>query len=218
MAQVTSGIRRILSLPIAYSFLQAALGAGRLRRRICRELIRPGNDDVVIDVGCGPAAILELLPPAVRYYGFDLSEDYIRAARERYGDRGHFACADIAAAPPESVPMCTIALALGLLHHLDDDEARNLMVALSGRIAPGGRLITLDGTFVPGQSAFARRLVAADRGQNVRAPDAYAALVPEDLSVKAHVRHDLLNVPYTHCILECTKRADHATVLENQAA
>jgi len=215
MAQITSGIRRVLSLPIAYSFLQAALGAGRLRRRICRELIRAGNDDIVVDVGCGPAAILELLPPTVRYYGFDLSEDYIRAAR--YGDRGHFACADIAAAPAESVPPCTIALVLGLLHHLDDDEARNLMAALSTRVALGGRLITLDGTFVPGQSTAARRLVAADRGQNVRCPEAYAALAPESLSVVVHVRHDLLNVPYTHCILECTKR-DHTTALESEAA
>ncbi|MET0814101.1 MAG: class I SAM-dependent methyltransferase [Pseudoxanthomonas sp.] len=218
MAQVTSGIRRILSLPIAYNFLQAALGAGRLRRRICRDLIRPHNDDVIVDVGCGPAAILELLPPAVRYYGFDLSEDYIRAARERYGDRGNFTCADIAAAPPESVPPCTIALALGMLHHLDDDEARHLMAALSSRVVPGGRLITLDGTFVPGQSAVSRRLVAADRGQNVRTPEAYAALAPRELSVKVHVRHDLLNVPYTHCILDCTKRADNATLLASQAA
>ncbi|MGI8561617.1 MAG: class I SAM-dependent methyltransferase [Luteimonas sp.] len=217
MAQITSGVRSILSHPIAYSFLQAAVGAGRLQRRICRELIRACDDDVIVDVGCGPAAILELLPPTVRYYGFDLSEDYIRAARDRYGDRVHFACADITAAPPESVPPCTIALALGLLHHLDD-EAHNLMAALSSRLAPGGRLITVDPTFVPGQSAAARRLLAADRGQNVRSPEAYAALAPEDVSVKVHVRHALLNVPYTHCILECTKRADHATAQESQAA
>lgn len=218
MAQVTSGIRRILSLPIAYSFLQSALGAGRLRRRVCRELIRPGTDDVVVDVGCGPAAILELLPPTVRYYGFDLSEDYIRAARERYGDRADFRCADVAAAPRESVPPCTIALALGLLHHLDDDEARNLLAALSNRLAPGGRLITLDGTFVPWQSATARRLVAADRGQNVRTPDAYAALAPDGLSVKVHVRSDLLNVPYTHCILECTKCVDQSNKTTSETA
>lgn len=213
MAQITSGVRSILSHPIAYSFLQAAVGAGRLRQRICQDLIRASDDDVIVDVGCGPAEILELFPRTIKYYGFDLSEDYIRAARERYGDRGHFACVDITAAPPDSVPPCTIALALGVLHHLDDNEARNLMAALSSRLAPGGRLITFDGTFVPGQSATARRLIAADRGQNIRSPEAYASLAPQDLSVNIHVRHDLLYLPYTHCLLECTKRTNHATAL-----
>ena len=66
-------------------------------------------------------------------------------------------------------------------------------------------MITLDGTFVPNQGWMSRTLVGADRGRNIRTPDAYAALVPDGMRVETHLLDDLLRVPYAHCILVCTK-------------
>ena len=207
MAQVTSGIRRVLSLPAAYDALQVLLGSIRGRERLYREFIAPQLGDVVVDVGCGTAAILELIPDHVRYFGFDLSAEYIAAARARYGDRGEFHCADITSIAADAVPASTTTLALGLLHHLDDEGCRHLLRAIRDRLAPGGRLITLDGTFVPDQGWMSRTLVGADRGRNIRTPEAYAALVPDGMSVATHLLNDLLRVPYEHCILVCTKDA-----------
>ncbi len=208
MTQITSGIRRVLSVPAAYDGLQVALGAISGRKRLYREYIEPQLGDVVVDVGCGTAAILDLLPESARYYGFDLSEDYIAAARSRYGERGQFFCADITSIAKDKVPASTTTLALGLLHHLDDAGCRHLLGAIHDRLAPGGRLITLDGTFVPEQRWLSRKLVAADRGRNIRTPQQYAALVPHGLQIQTHVLHDVLRVPYAHCILVCTK--DHS--------
>lgn len=205
MTQVTTGIRRILSVPAAYDGLQAALGANSGRERLYRQYIEPQLGDVVVDVGCGTAVILDLLPVATRYYGFDLSEHYIAAARSRYGDRAQFFCADITSISGDTVPASTTTLALGLLHHLDDEGCRHLLRAIHHRLAPGGRLITLDGTFVANQHWISRMLVSADRGRNVRTPEQYAALAPPGFHVVTHVEHDLLRVPYTHCILVCTK-------------
>ncbi len=207
MAQITTGIRRVLSFPAAYDALQVALGSIRGRQRLYREFIQPQLGDVVVDVGCGTAAMLALLPDDVRYYGFDLSPDYIAAARSRYGERGQFFCQDITTIAPDAVPASTTALAIGVLHHLDDEGCRHLMRAIYDRLAPGGRLITLDGTFVPAQGWISRTLVGADRGRNVRTPDQYSALVPAEFSVVTHLRDDLLRVPYQHCILVCTKTA-----------
>ena len=205
MAQVTSGIRRILSLPAVYDAFQMLLGSVRGRERLYREFIAPQLGDVVVDVGCGTAAILDLIPDNVRYFGFDLSADYISAARARYGNRGQFHCADITTIAPDAVPPSTTTLALGLLHHLDDEGCRHLLRAIRDRLTPGGRLITLDGTFVANQGWISRTLVGADRGRNIRTPVEYSALVPEGMSVKTHLLDDLLRVPYQHCVLVCTK-------------
>ncbi|WP_242109655.1 class I SAM-dependent methyltransferase [Luteimonas aquatica] len=206
MAQVTSGLRSVLSSPGVYSAFQTLVGATRLRKAICAEYIRANAGDILVDVGCGPAEILDHLDPSIRYHGFDLSQAYIDTAREQYGDRGQFHCADITQIADDAIPPCQVALALGLLHHLDDDGARGLIAHLYKRLAPGGRLITLDGGYWPSQSRAARWLISKDRGQNVRPGEAYRDLAAASFDrVELIRRDDLLNIPYSHAILVCTK-------------
>lgn len=206
MAQITTGIRGILSLPSAYDVFQNLLGARRSRQQICRDHVDAAAGDVVIDVGCGTAAILDHLPSGVRYYGFDLSQAYIDAARKSYGGRGEFTCQDITTLPPGDLPPCNIAIAIGLLHHLDDADARGLIESLHRLLAPGGKLVTVDPAYWTPQSPLARFMIARDRGQNVREGSAYEALVPDTYTrVVLSRRDDLLNIPYSHAVLECTK-------------
>lgn len=206
MAQITTGIRGILSLPSAYDIVQNLLGANRSRRRICKDHVDTKAGDVVLDVGCGTATILDHLPAGICYYGFDLSPAYIAAARKNYGMRGEFTCRDITAVPPENLPPCHVAIAIGLLHHLDDEDARGLITSLHQRLAPGGKLVTVDPAYWTRQSPVARFMISRDRGQNVRQGEAYKALVPSIYSrVELSRRDDLLNIPYSHAILECTK-------------
>ena len=206
MAQITGGIRSILSLPAAYSAFQNLLGATRVRRELCVRYIKARPKDVLVDVGCGPAEILAYIDDTVRYYGFDLSQTYIDAARERYGNRGHFRCADITLVAADEIPPCQVAIAIGLLHHLDDDGARRLIACLHERLAPGGRLITFDPAYWPNQNRAVRYMISKDRGQNVRWGEQYRTLAtPIFASVQVVRRDDLLNIPYSHAILECTK-------------
>lgn len=206
MAQITTGIRSILSIPAVYSFFQNAVGAARFRRTICNDYIKPETGDVIVDVGCGPAEILAILPDSVRYYGFDLSERYITTAREALGGRGTFWCKDISHIDAVDLPPCKVALAIGLLHHLDDAPASALIEHLGERLAPGGRVITVDPAYWPHQSKAARFLISRDRGRNVRSGRDYKALVPNVFSrVTLTRRDDLLRIPYSHAILECTK-------------
>lgn len=206
MAQITSGIRAILSNPSAYNFLQSVLGAGRARKRLIRDHIRPRPDDHLLDIGCGTGELLKYLPANVHYIGFDLSPDYINAARKRYGDRGRFECSDVADFEPANLFGVDLVLAIGVLHHLDDDQVIRLLQTASDKLHPGGRFISLDGALANGQSRIARTLILRDRGQNIRSPVGYQALAALKFStITCTVRHDLLYVPYTHCILECTR-------------
>ncbi len=207
MSQITHGIRSILSHPAIYDLTQNILGAGRSRKKLVREYIRAQPGDQLLDIGCGTAELLPYLPEGLDYVGFDLSQAYIDAARRKYGARARFECMDIAHFNGDAIKGgADVVLAIGILHHLDDALAHALIDTAWNKLKPGGRLITLDGTLTPAQSKTARALILKDRGQNIRPPHGYQALAEGVFaSVKTTVREDMLFVPYTHCILECTR-------------
>lgn len=99
-----------------------------------------------------------------------------------------------------------IVLAMGLLHHLDDAEAASLVELASQALVPGGRFVVIDPAHAAGQPGTTRWLIGRDRGEYVRTADAYAELARASFgSVAVTVRSDLLRVPYTHAVLECTE-------------
>ena len=68
---------------------------------------------------------------------------------------------------------------LGLLHHLSDEQCRQLLT-LAGRVlAPGGRVISVDTCFEPTQGRISHWMSANDRGEHVRTPEAFTALARE---------------------------------------
>ncbi len=206
MAQITTGVRSILSIPGIYDAIQTAVGAYRAREVLVRDYIRPVSGQQVLDVGCGTGELLPHLPEGLAYVGFDLSAQYIRQARERYAGRARFECMDVAdLAQSDGLDEVDVAVAVGLLHHLDDEQASRLLSAIGKRLGAGGRLVTMDPTFLDQQSALATFFMKRDRGQNIRSPTGYADLTKGIFSsVKSAVRADLLRIPYSHCILECS--------------
>lgn len=206
MAQETTGLKAALSLPAMYDLLQRALGARAFRREIAERYVRAEPGDRVIDVGCGTGEMVAALPRGIAYRGFDLSEAYIASARRRFGDRGTFECMDVASASRLGGLEADVVLAIGLLHHLDDAECASLLGTLHALLEPGGRVVTVDPTLCRLQHPVAAFLARRDRGRNVRSPEGYAALArPYFASVAPVVRHDLLRVPYSHCVLELAR-------------
>ncbi|VVE79970.1 class I SAM-dependent methyltransferase [Pandoraea sputorum] len=203
MAQITSGVRSILSTPAVYDFVQNLLGAKRGRRDFVAEFVKPTVGQRVLDIGCGTAEILPFLP-CVDYEGFDISAEYINAARARHGERGKFHCRLFTDEDAGSVAPADIVLAVGLLHHLDDIEASTFIELAKRALKPGGRLVTLDPCYDSAQTAAARYLVSKDRGQNVRDAARYEQLTTAHFEVvQCAVRHRRW-IPYTHCAMVAT--------------
>jgi 2-polyprenyl-3-methyl-5-hydroxy-6-metoxy-1,4-benzoquinol methylase len=140
-------------------------------QRFTDDVICPGGGDRVFDIGCGPGALLRCLPGTTSYVGFDRNEAYIQRARRMHGTRGEFICDDVADFARHALAPADIAVAIGILHHLDDNLASSMLRATANALKPGGRLITVDPCFHPEQSAIQRLVVSNDRGMHVRTID-----------------------------------------------
>ena len=204
MPQITTGIRAVLSSPKVYDFFQDLMGAKSVRLELVRDHIQPLSACRVLDIGCGTARILDFLPN-VEYFGFDSSQRYIDDAVNRYGTRGHFKCALVEQAVIDHMEPFDVVMATGLLHHLDDEKVQGLMKLVHSALREGGQLITIDPCFAADQNAVSHFLVSRDRGQNVRDLAGYSSLAKSVFSNTAAIVRHRKWIPYTHCIMQCTK-------------
>lgn len=205
MAQITSGIRSVLSNPVIYDLSQNIMGAKRIRSELVQEFIRPKSGQRILDIGCGTAEILSAMPLGVEYVGFDISEIYIQTARQRFGSKGafHLGLFDKKIAP--SLGAFDTVIILGALHHMDDRVVDELFSVVSSVMKPDGRVVTIDPCFDISQGHIAKFLISRDRGRNVRTSIGYASLSQDYFSdVKGVLRHRAW-IPYTHWIMECKK-------------
>lgn len=197
MAQRTSGLYHLITRPGLYAASQRLLGADRARRRFVDDLVKPAPGLRTLDVGCGPATLYPYLPDT-DYVGFDLNSRHIDVARRVTGRPDRFHVGDATLELPHDDRFDRIIVS-ALLHHLDDDGARAMMRSLAERLAPGGRLVTLDGVRLDRQRPIARLLLALDSGRNVRTAEGYLGLVDRlPVAVETRRYSDLSRVPYDH--------------------
>jgi len=191
----------VLSYGWAYDLAQYLLGASRTRRWLQRDFMQARAGERVLDVGCGTADILSVLPDGLDYVGCDVSERYIARARARWGHLGRFYVQDVDDVGRGSPGGFDLILATGLLHHLDDAQASLLFQTLATALNPGGRIVTVDCCFVERQNRIARFLIEHDRGQYVRTPQKFTALAQAALpDVRGWLVHRRW-VPYTYWIM-----------------
>jgi SAM-dependent methyltransferase len=175
-----------------------------VHRTVVEQYLRVQAGQRLLDIGCGPGDLLAVLPRGVKYVGFDPDERAIAAARRRHR-KASFLFGDVVSVAL-SHSSFDAAIAVGVLHHLNDDGARVLFELAARSLRTGGRLVTIDPARVDGQHPLARWLLERDQGTRVRAPDDYERLARGAFaSVRADVRHDLARVPYTHVLLVCER-------------
>jgi len=198
-------MRTILKFPRIYN-LFSRIVVGDAFTLLVEKYIRPKEADRILDIGCGTGEILSYLP-RVEYVGLDMNQAYIDNAKKRFRYRAKFLNQSVTEGKNSELSLSDFdtVLAIGVIHHLNDDEALQLFELASSGLRPGGRLITYDGCYIEGQSWFASFILSRDRGKYVRTRDEYLSLASKlfnDIQVSIH--HDLIRIPYTHIIMECT--------------
>ena len=204
--QSDSGLLGWLKVPSVYNIFSAAVGGNVLRRSLIQNHVRAKPGDKVIDIGCGPARVLQSLP-AVKYFGLDINPDYIAFARRTYGDKGTFVVGDTRSLRGDSrFKDADIVIAVAVLHHLDDEEAADCIQFAYDALKREGRLICHDACWIPNQGAFSKCIMSHDRGRNIRTEQQYRQLAAKVFrNVHAWVDTKPLRIPYVTIVLECEK-------------
>jgi SAM-dependent methyltransferase len=194
----------VLAAPAAYQLWWNLVGGPAWARVLVSEYIRPMAGSRILEIGCGPGTIVRYLPQS-EYLGFDLSAEYIALARRRF-PQAQFVCERVSQFSLPAQNSFDLVLALGIVHHLEDDEARKLFQVGYDALKSGGKLVTVDGVWTRNQSSTARWFLARDRGEHVRSESEYVGIACRVFAeVKPTVRHDLLRIPYSQVILECVR-------------
>lgn len=205
MAQITSGIRAVLSSPAVYDRFQWLMGGRVGRTDFAQHMVRAAAGMRLLDIGCGTGELLDYLPPGVHYDGWDISEAYVAAARARFGAKGTFTCGRLTESDVARDRPYDVVIASGVLHHLDDEEARRFAALAGLAVRGGGRFVSIDPVLAEGQHPVARFLIARDRGQHVRTREAYTALLRSSFTEVAGVLRHRRWVPYTHWMMNATQ-------------
>ena len=201
MSQKTNNIYSLFSNTLFYSLSQKIMSGTSFRENIAKKYIKKDKLKV-LDIGCGPAEILNSLP-RVKYFGYDINPAYINYAKKKYKNKGNFYCKKFTKKEIKKLPMFDCVLLFGILHHLNDNEINNLIPLIKKVLKKGGKIITEDPILIKNQNLIARFIINKDRGDNVRDKKGYLKILNKYFKrIKSKIYHQKF-IPYTWFVMVC---------------
>ena len=169
---------KLLQFDFAYDFYQNLVGGVNYRNFFVKRILNQ-NDSITnyLDLGSGTSEIIEVFGEPHDYIGLDYSKKYLNKALSRAHTCASFQVFDFdltksgwsdlimgVTKDKKSIN----AIALGLLHHLDDDSANILLQETHKTIQGEGSLYTVDPIITANSSHIAKWFARNDRGRFVR--------------------------------------------------
>lgn len=199
------GLHRALELPGLYTAFQ----------RLVSRTDDPDDADLypelanghirVLDIGCGPAAFYRRHRHSgeLDYVGIEPNRKYVDQARQEFPEIQVFH-GDVSTNDEQVEGDFDLIVLEGVMHHIDDRQARQALALGRDRLRPTGRLVALDPVLLPRQNPIARGLARLDRGKHVRTMDAYRSLAGEVFPpswFEYSAISGRLRLPYDHALL-----------------
>jgi SAM-dependent methyltransferase len=180
----------------AYEFSQRMVSfnfRAFLRELRAEQFFQPGLS--YLDMGCGTGFLRDHMRN-VDYLGVDINPAYIAAARRKRGEC--FQVGDVLEIGNLPRKFDRI-IAIGLLHHLDDGQARAVLAGARQRLQPGGEIFIIDALWPPDDNRLGRILRGSDNGAYVRALAEWGKLFAMEL--KFHALRPFAQWPFDYVFL-----------------
>ena len=134
-----------------------------------------------MDIGCGTGEFSDIFVNH-EYTGIDISPIYIAYAAKY--EKGNF---QVMEARHIQFPYASFdfILIMAMLHHLDDDAARQVLCEALRLLKSGGKILMLEDAKIPELSNVIVRFIQNyDKGGFIREPQDYRKMVPESLVIQ----------------------------------
>ena len=204
MSQRKNQIYNFINNPLIYKIIQYVMSGTSFRNSIIKKNIRKSNLKI-LDIGCGPAQILEHIPQC-DYYGYDIDQRSIQYAKKKYRQKNyHFYCKKFDKTEIKKLPKFDFIIFFGILHHLSNKEADKMLALCKRIMKKNSKLLTEDPILIEKQNVIAKFLIEKDRGTNVRQKKEYINLLKKHFKkIKNKVTHQFF-IPYTWFTTICRK-------------
>mgnify|MGYP001453371020 FL=1 len=204
MSQRINQIYNFINSPLVYRIIQYIMSGTSFRNSIIKKNIKKNNLKI-LDIGCGPAQILEQIPRC-DYYGYDIDQRSIQYAKKKYRKKNyHFYCKKFNKTEIKKLPKFDFVIFFGILHHLSNKEADKMLTLCKRIMKKNSKLLTEDPILVEKQNIIAKFLIEKDRGINVRQKKEYINLLKKHFKkIKNKVTHQFF-IPYTWFTTICSK-------------
>ena len=204
MTQRKNQIYNFINNPLIYKIIQGVMSGTSFRNSIIKKNITKNNLKI-LDIGCGPAQILEHIPKC-DYYGYDIDRRSIQYAKKKYYQKNyHFYCKKFNKTELKKLPKFDFIIFFGILHHLSNKEVHEILKLCKKLMKKNSKILTEDPILLENQNVFAKFLIKKDRGLNVRDKQEYINLLKKHFKkIKNKVTHQYF-IPYTWFTTVCSK-------------
>jgi ubiquinone/menaquinone biosynthesis C-methylase UbiE len=165
-----------------FSILRKMIELNFLKQKaiICKAIIGESRLKV-LDIGCGTGEFSDIFVNH-EYTGIDISPNYITYAAKH--EKGNFQVMD---AKHIQFPDASFdfILIMAMLHHLDDNAARQVLWEALRLLKSDGKILVLEAAKIPELgNAIVRFIQNYDKGDFIREPQDYRKIVPESLVIQ----------------------------------
>jgi cyclopropane fatty-acyl-phospholipid synthase-like methyltransferase len=190
-----------------YSAFQFAVAKKSTHQVIKDEILRPAGVSKVLDFGCGIGYHAQIFSPA-EYLGIEPIEACVKLANKNFSSENiEFRLGNHASLKTLKSESFDLIIAIGVLHHINNEVLDTFAREAFRILKPGGRLTTFDPVLHSNQSKVSKWVVMQDRGSWVRTELGYLDSIKKYFSegIETKTYTNLLRIPYDHIAIHSIK-------------